>query len=546
MADSSSAPTDREHQLARLSSESFDVLVIGGGITGAGVARDAAMRGLRVALVEQDDFASGTSSRSSRLVHGGLRYLEHGQLGLVFESSRERRTLLRIAPHLVRPLSFVWPLYHRARVPGWKLRLGLTLYDALSLFRNVERHQRLDAHGVQSHEPRLSQTGLRGGARYWDAATNDARLTLATVLSARQSGAVVANHARVEGLRRIGGRIAGATVVNIETGSSIDIDARLVVNATGAWSDRVERLANPTAAAAVRGSKGSHVMVPRSRVGNASALTLVAPQDGRVMFVLPAGAFTIIGTTDTYDQVAPEDVRASHADIQYLLRTANHFFHDAHLTESDIVSAWAGLRPLASTGKDGNGPGGASREHAIVETAPGLLRITGGKLTTYRAMAEEVVNHAERILGVRHRGSGTATTPLGGGEIGDVRRAMDDATSTIGDGVVAERLVHAFGSEWRDVWNLTGSDPTLVQRIAPDRPYVLAELRYGVVHEMARTLADLLIRRTPIAFETPDHGREAARHVAPRVAEWLEWSAAETEAALAAYDSDVARMFTID
>ena len=181
MADSSPAPTDREQQLARLSSESFDVLIIGGGITGAGVARDAAMRGLRVALVEQNDFASGTSSRSSRLVHGGLRYLEHGQLGLVFESSRERRTLLRIAPHLVRPLSFVWPLYRGARVPGWKLRLGLTLYDALSLFRNVERHQRLDAHGVQSHEPRLSQSGLRGGARYWDAATNDVQIGRAHV-----------------------------------------------------------------------------------------------------------------------------------------------------------------------------------------------------------------------------------------------------------------------------------------------------------------------------------------------------------------------------
>ena len=521
------------------------MLVIGGGITGAGVSRDAVMRGLSVALVEQDDFASGTSSRSSRLVHGGLRYLEHGQLGLVFESSRERRTLLRIAPHLVRPLPFVWPVYRGARVPAWKLSIGLTMYDALSLFRNPARHQRLGVHGVVQQEPRLTHTGLRGGARYWDAATSDVRLTLATVRSAQQAGAAALNHVRVDTLVRSGARVSGAEVVDVETGRHIQVRARMIVNSTGAWSDRVERLADPTASSAVRGSKGSHVMVPRSRVGNVSAITLTAPQDGRVMFVLPAGAFTIIGTTDTYDDVAPEDVRATHTDVKYLLEAANHFFHEAHLTESDIVSAWAGIRPLAAA-DDGHGAGRASREHSIVETAPGLLRVTGGKLTTYRAMADDIVNHAERVLGVPHRASRTANAPLAGGAIGDVRRAIEEVTHVVSDGVLAERLVHAYGAEWRDVWALTAGDSTFLQRITPDRPYVLAELRHSVMHEMARTFGDLLIRRTPVAFETRDHGREAARRIAPRVAEWVGWSAAETEVAIAAYDAAIARLFTID
>ena len=241
---------------------------MGGGITGAGVARDAALRGLRVALVEKDDYASGTSSRSSRLVHGGVRYLEHGQLGLVFESSAERRTLQRIAPHLVRPLAFTWPVYAGARVPRWKLAAGLTLYDLLALFRNVGRHVRLDVDGVLAQEPRLRTDALVGGARYWDAATDDARLTLATVRSAIEAGAVVLNHARVVSLVVTGGRVAGARVVDASSSASTEVSARVVVNATGPWSDVVERMAHGSARPAVRGSKGVHVSVPRIRLGN--------------------------------------------------------------------------------------------------------------------------------------------------------------------------------------------------------------------------------------------------------------------------------------
>ena len=526
-----------------LGEQAFDLLVIGGGITGAGVARDAALRGLRVALVEKHDFGSGTSSRSSRLVHGGVRYLEHGQLGLVFESSRERRTLQRIAPHLVRPLAFTWPVYRGARVPRWKLGAGLMLYDVLSLFRN-RRHERLDASEVRASEPALRTEALVGGARYWDAATDDVRLTLATVLSAQRAGAVVLNHAAVVGLLRQDGRVAGATVTNALDGATTTVHAATVVNATGPWSDEVERLADDSVGAGVRGSKGVHVSVARSRIGNAAAVTLTAPQDGRVMFVLPAGHYTIIGTTDTYDATQPDDVHATRRDVTYLLDAANHYFPDAHLTEQDVVSAWAGIRPLAAQGATG-APSSASREHSIVETAPGLVRVTGGKLTTYRSMAAEVVDRVERLLGRRVTPSRTAMLPLAGGDLRDAQEEVAHAVGETGDEALARRLVHAHGSAWHGIWSLTQADPALAAVVEPGLPYLHAELLHAVTHEQAVTLGDLLIRRTPVAFETRDHGRSAARRIAHVVARWLHWSAEAVDEAIAAYDAESMRIFRV-
>ena len=526
-----------------LGERAFDLLVIGGGITGAGVARDAALRGLRVALVEKDDYASGTSSRSSRLVHGGVRYLEHGQLRLVFESSRERRTLQRIAPHLVRPLAFTWPVYRGARVPRWKLGAGLLLYDVLSLFRN-RRHERLDASAVRAIEPALRTDALVGGARYWDAATDDVRLTLATVLSAQRAGAVVLNHAMVVGLLREDGRVAGATVTSAPDDATTTVHATVVVNATGPWSDEIERMANAAASAGVRGSKGVHVSVARSRIGNASAVTLTAPQDGRVMFVLPSGRYTIIGTTDTYDATQPNEVHATRRDVTYLLEAANHYFPDARLIEQDVVSAWAGIRPLAAHGATG-APSSASREHSIVETVPGLLRVTGGKLTTYRSMAAEVVDHVERALGRAPSASRTATLPLAGGDLSDLQEEVAHAVGETGDEAIARRLVQAHGSAWHGVWSLTHADPALEAPVEPGLPYLHAELLHSVTHEQALTLGDLLIRRTPVAFETRDHGRSAARRIAHVVARWLHWSPKEVDDAVADYDAESMRIFRV-
>jgi glycerol-3-phosphate dehydrogenase len=534
---------NRRTQLAALAETEFDVLVIGGGITGAGVARDAALRGLRVALLEQDDFASGTSSRSSRLVHGGVRYLEHGELALVFESSRERRILLRIAPHLVRPLAFTWPVYSRARIRRWQLAAALTLYDALALFRNVQRHVTLSATRLLAREPKLRHDGLRGGARYYDAATDDARLTLATALSARDAGAVLLTHAAVTALIRDGARVAGVEAVDRLSGREVRVRARCVVNATGPWSDTVSALAGQSHAGQVRGSKGVHITVPRRRVGNVDALTLLAPQDGRVMFVLPADDFAIIGTTDTFDDVSPSEVRASRDDIAYLLHAANHYFPAAALRPADVVAAWAGLRPLASAAATGDDPGAASREHAIVEGPDGFVTVTGGKLTTYRSMAAAVVDAVQRALGGSPTPSRTAMQPLPGAARCDVPREIAGALAATGDAAVATRLVHAHGTAWRDVWSLGESDGTLRERIDPARPYLLAELRYAVEHEMALTLADLLVRRVPLAFETRDQGRSAARRVAPHVAGWLGWDEGQTAREIGDHDAHVTRIF---
>lgn len=541
------SPADiRRRQLDALGREEFDLLVVGGGITGCGIARDAALRGLRVALVEKDDFASGTSSRSSRLIHGGLRYLEHGYLHLVFEASSERRRLLRLAPHLVRPLEFLWPVYAGARVPQWKLAAGLTLYDALALFRNVGTHRRLSARQIAAREPDLRRDGLVGGARYFDAATDDARLTLANAIGAHEAGAVVLNHARVVELLMDGAVARGARVVDVLGGSHIDARARVVVNATGPWSDELGRLGDGAPrAAAVRGSKGVHVAVARDRIGNHGALTLLAPNDGRVMFVLPSGRQTIIGTTDTFTDAPPDEVRASERDVAYLLDAANAFFPAAHLTRGDVVSAWAGIRPLIAGGVDEADPGHASREHAIAESAQGVVSITGGKLTTYRVMAAEVVDAAAARLGRPPMPRPpTRTVALPGGDLAFIDEAIAAAERVTADAELAAHLVRAYGSRW-PVAAAAITAPAGGERIAGSA-YTIGEMRYVVQHELAYTLADMLLRRTHLGFETRDHGVDSAERVALAVAGILGWSAGDVAAQVSAYDRDAKRIFAID
>ena len=535
----------RRAALDLLSHARFDVLVIGGGITGAGVARDAAMRGLRTALVERDDFASGTSSRSSRLIHGGLRYLEHGWLHLVFESSRERRTLMRIAPHLVRPLAFTWPVYDEARVPLWKLGAGLMVYDALALFRNLGgNHRRLMRDEVLELEPGIRRERLRGGARYFDASTNDVRLTLATVRAAASAGATIMNHAEVRQLRRAGSHVTGAHVVDRISGTEADVTARAVVNATGPWTDSIRRMADAHAASALRGTKGVHVAVPRDRVGNRDALTILSVIDGRVMFVLPAGAFTIVGTTDT-DYAGPvDDVRASRADVDYLLRSANAYFPAAQLEPGDVVAAWAGIRPLVADG--GGDPGSTSREHSIAWTAPGLLTVTGGKLTTYRAMAASVVDQVSHTLGIAVRGAPTRQVPLPGGDMLSFDEEVQLASGQIGIPPLAEHLVRMHGTAWRAVWDIAAGEATLAAPLVPPLPYIAAELHYAVEQEMALTLGDLLIRRLHVAFETRDHGVGTAPTVARTVGPLLGWGENDYDAQLRAYSEEIGRIFRID
>jgi len=548
--------TARAVSFAALGDREFDVLVVGGGITGCGIARDAALRGLRAALVEKHDFGSGTSSRSSRLVHGGIRYLEHGRLRLVFESSAERRRLLRLAPHLVRPLAFVWPVYEGARISTWRLGAGLALYDALALFRNVGRHRRLRAAEVTEHEPELRRDGLRGGALYFDAATDDARLTLANALGAAAAGAVVLNYAEVRSFLRRRGTVGvgGATVTDRLGGRDVDVRAHVVVNATGPWSDAVRRLEEATpgtpparsaVAPVVRASVGAHVLVPRARVGNRGALTLLSPFDGRVMFVLPDGAHCVIGTTETPTTTSPDEVRATEGDVSYLLDSANGFFPNARLTRADVVSAWAGIRPLtASDASDDLGR--ASREHAITRGPGGVITIAGGKLTTYRVMAAEVVDEVERSFGRRPRRSPTVNSPLCGGDLRSVDSELAAARVTTGDDDVARRLVHAYGSAWKTVWGSAIAMPGGTARIVPGLPYIMGEMVYAVEHELARTLGDLLIRRTRLAFETADHGLAVAPAVAEAIAPLLGWDAGIRVAELDRLREEIGRIFHVE
>ncbi len=491
------------------SGEQFDLLVIGGGITGCGVARDAAMRGLRVALFEGDDFASGTSGRSSRLVHGGIRYLERAQLHLVHESIRERQTLLRIAPHIVKPLAFTWPLYRGARVGKLKLSAGLLVYRLMALGRS-RRHFTLNAAETIAREPGLEGAGLTGGAVYYDACTDDARLTVVNALSARENGAMVANHTRVTELLRKNGKAIGATIMPRYDCEAYEVRARVIVNATGVWENS---FITDERALHRRGSKGVHISVPRGRVGNHDALTLISPIDGRVMFCLPAGSQTIIGTTDTWTDEPPDTVHASPDDVDYLLRSANAYFPRAQLTRDDVVSAWAGIRPLARASS--TNPSAVSREHSIVTDSSGVISVTGGKLTTYRSMAAEIVDLVQKSLGHNRQRAPTDSTELPG----------------------ADRE--------KEIARLQREDESLSTPLAEGLPYTGAHLVYGVTREMAQTLSDLLIRRTHLAFETRDHGLSVALRAARIVAPLLGWSEETKSARVREYERDVEHMFAI-
>lgn len=536
----------RRADLDALAAQPVDLLVIGGGITGAGIARDAAMRGLSVGLVDAGDFARGTSSRSSRLVHGGLRYLEHGWLRLVFESSRERAVLLRTAPHLVRPAPFLFPLHAGGRVGRITLAAGLWLYDALSLFRNVHRHRGYGRRGVRRLEPALRDQGLQGGAVYWDAQCDDARLTLAAVRSAHRHGARVANYAAVTGFEKAAGQIRGVQLEDRVTGERRTLHARVVVNATGPWTDRVRRLDEPSAAALLRPTKGAHVVVPRHRIGHTEAFTLTSPLDGRVMFVLPWGDLSIIGTTDTDVAEVPDDPLADAADVTYLLRSANAYFPSARLNVGDVVAAWAGLRPLLDV------PGASStaavpREHRIVEDASGLITIAGGKLTTYRSMAAQVVDHAARRLrrldgrAVARR-AGTDAEPLPGGEVADLDLLARDLTDEGLGAEVAGALVGRYGSEAAAVANLVRRDAGLGEPLVPGHPVLAAEVVYQARREMAMTVEDVLVRRTHLFHTHAEQAVAAAPRVARLLGGELGWNEGEMERRAQAYRDAAARM----
>jgi len=512
--------------LGELSAGYFDLLVIGGGITGAGIAREAGLRGLKTALVEARDFGSGTSSRSTRLIHGGLRYLEQGRLHLVFEALRERRILLRLAPHLVRPLPFLVPVFRGDRVPRWKVAAGLALYDLLAAGGNVRRHRTLGKRALLEAEPLLRERGLTGGGLYYDAQCDDARLTIATVRAAVMNGARASNHMRVTGLIRTVAGMTGAYLTDELTGETGEVRAHLVVNATGPWADLVRRLEDPRAEPLLRPTKGVHVVVPRTRIGHCHAITFTSPVDGRVMFVLPWGEWSYIGTTDTDTTEAPDQVAAGEADVIYLLRSANAIFPGARLAPEDVVATWAGLRPLLAA--DPNVPAPSiSREHRIVRGPGGVLTIVGGKLTTWRSMAAALVNRVEQILGHEHHGRGKAlsrTQPLPGGNAVVTAGFRGEGLDLGLPAAAVDHLLAHFGSETPAIYALCRERRSLGEPVHPRHPAIGAAVVQAVRRELALRLDDVLSRRLHLTTETDDGGDAAVESVASLMAEELGWT----------------------
>jgi len=544
---SAEALARRRATLAALGRETFDVLVIGGGINGVGIARDAAMRGLRTALVERADLASGTSSRSSKLIHGGLRYLEQGRVRLVLEAVRERERLQRLAPHLVSPQEFIFPLYRDAPLAPWKLGVGLWAYDLLAGVRNVRRHRMLRPDAVAAVEPTLRREGLRGAGQYWDCRTDDARLVLETALAAALEGAVVVSYAAVGGFVKEGGRITGARVVDRIVGEEVTVAARVVVNAAGPWVDRITALDAPEAPR-LRLTKGVHVVVPHERIGNRAAIVLRAVADGRVMFAIPWGAHCLIGTTDTDHPGGPDvEPTVEPSDVAYLLDTANQYFPAANLRPADVVSAFAGLRPLvAPRGKAMLSPSSVSREEEIFTSASGLVSIAGGKLTTYRLVSAAVVDRAIGVLraaGDRRRfgSSRTGEVPLPGGAAPPERVAA--AVSQNGHGLAPAMVGHLaqrYGSRLSELLELVARDHRLAEPIAPGLPDARAEVVEAVEREWALTIEDVLRRRTQLALRDGAGGAGLAEEVADLMAAPLGWNADERRAAAVTY-ADAAR-----
>lgn len=533
----------RAATLKRLADESFDLVVVGGGITGVGIARDAALRGLKVALVEKLDFGAGTSSKSSKLIHGGLRYLEQAELALVFESVTERKRLMKLARHLVRPLPFLVTNYKGDRRWLATLALGLWIYDALCLFGSYRNHVTYGKKKTLALEPKLRATGLNGGILYYDCMTDDARLTLECALDAVSLGAVVVNHARAgKLLRDASGKICGVVVHDSESGATIEAKARVVINATGPWSDEVRALAGE--ARILKPTKGIHVVVDSKRLPVKHALMMSSPRDKRVVFGIPWGlGRTVIGTTDTFFDGSPDKVEPTKDDVEYLLEVANSYFPGTELVPDDVLSTWSGLRPLLAPEDESAGASAVSREHMIYD-GPGFVTIAGGKLTTFRRMAAEVVDRAIVQLGVTTK-STTATRPLPGAvgltESDDALVALAKSLELAGlpEGA-QEYLAGEYGTRAPTIIERAKADASALERLDPELPSIFAQVDEAVDVEMARTLDDVISRRIPLVLRARDQGLGIASKVAERLAKKLAWTPERTAAELAKYQAVVA------
>jgi glycerol-3-phosphate dehydrogenase len=541
----------RADHLRRMAAGRVDVCVIGGGITGTGVALEAASRGASVALIERQDFASGTSGWSTKLVHGGIRYLPQGQIALVREALHERATLLKIAPHLVWPLAFVLPIYETTRRPigvpvslprgigvGLAMEIGLTAYDVLAGKANIARHRHIPADEAVRDVPGLKADGLKGAFVYSDAGTNDTKLVATIVRTAVEQGALVANYTEATGFVQENGRVAGVEARDTLAGETFTIAARHVVNAAGVWAERVESLGTRDPRVQVLPAKGIHLVVDAAKVGVTNdAVVLPETEDGRLIFIVPWQGRAVIGTTDTPGGDI-ERPRADADEIAYVLRTANGSIR-AQLTEADIISTYAGYRPLVRA-RDGAKSAALARTHAVLTAPNGLVTIVGGKLTTYRRMAQDTLDTLE-LHGLNVRASVTDHLPLAGADgYGHWERTLPDEAARRGlDADVAAHLLHSYGSDAPLILEMIDNDALLAARMAPDLPVIFAEALFAARHEMAMTVEDILARRTRLSLIDRAHGLPVAPDVAAILGDALGWDAAERVRQVEAYRATV-------
>lgn len=509
----------------------YDLIVIGGGINGVAIARDAALRGMSVLLLERYDYASGASSKSSKLAHGGVRYLEQWEFALVRESLHERDLLLSHAPHLVKPLPFLFPIYDDSRLPLWKVNFGLYLYDLLDLSSPMGSHRRLSKESLAKRYPALKADGLVGGCVYYDAQMQDNRIVIENVLSAREAGADLYNYTEVTDLLHQNGRVAGVHYRSERREMEGDALGSVVVNATGAWSNELLGLDNGKAQSMVRPTKGVHLVMKQKPFDD--GLILTAPKDGRIFFLLPWGENSLLGTTDTDYQGDPAQVAVDEADIDYLLEAVNPYLGDAPFERDDVIASFAGLRPLVTS--DADSESDVSRDHQIRESKTGLLSVAGGKYTTFRKIAQDVVDHVAARLDKELKPCCTERTPLYGGRPHSLTHASDERYSQIAQeaGLSVEQLKHLvsqYGSAYAGVLDyLQQPEP-----ICGKHPQLLAELRYAIEVEQAMTLEDWYRRRTWIGYETGG-GAECIETVAEVFAEHLGWDKTQKNAEIDAY-----------
>lgn len=521
----------------------FDLIVIGAGINGAGIARDAAARGLRVALVEREDIASGTSSWSGRLIHGGLRYLEQGDVRLVRESLRERERLFRLAPHLVKPVPLMMPFYAKNRRPPWMIRAAMIAYDVLSFDKSPPRHRVLSREETLKRFPGMSNEGLDGAAIFYDGQVVwSERLCVETVLAAHADGATIFTYSNVDELIHENGSAKGVRYTDTLTGERHELRGRVVVNVAGPWVDAVLTGTGRPSKRLIGGTKGSHLVVERFPGCPEDVVYYESQRDGRLVLVIPWGRYCLIGTTDIRFEDEPGEARADAEEMEYLISEVNRLIPDANLGEDDVLFTYSGVRPLPYV--PDKSEGSVPRSHVIVDHGPeikNLLSIVGGKLTTYRSLAEETVDKTFRLLDRKPAKCPTRDLPLPGARAANLERFGIELAATSGlPRKTVERLMELYGSRAIEVWRIGADDPELLEPFDEVTGAIGAELILAFRDEFARTLTDALVRRTMVGMNA-GQGVESVERAAEILAGHLGWDATRTEREIAGYHQYIRR-----